>query len=157
MRRARDHDAQWHNGRVFGLVYHISDEIDDLLKEAYTMFFSENGLNPTAFPSLSKFENEIVAMASNLLGGDDKVAGTMTSGGTESLLMAVKTARDYARAKRGITAPEIILPTTAHPALDKAGEYFNVRMIHIPVRDDFRADVEATRRAITPNTIMLVG
>ena len=157
MRRARDHDAQWHNGRVFGLVYHISDEIDDLLKEAYTMFFSENGLNPTAFPSLSKFENEIIAMASNLLGGDDKVAGTMTSGGTESLLMAVKTARDYARAKRGITAPEIILPTTAHPALDKAGEYFNVRMIHIPVRDDFRADVEATRRAITPNTIMLVG
>ena len=157
MRRARDHDAQWHNGRVFGLVYHISDEIDDLLKEAYTMFFSENGLNPTAFPSLSKFENEIVAMASNLLGGDDKVAGTMTSGGTESLLLAVKTARDYARAKRGITAPEIILPTTAHPALDKAGEYFNVRMIHVPVRDDFRADVEATRRAITPNTIMLVG
>ncbi len=157
MRRARDHDAQWHNGRVFGLVYHISDEIDDLLKEAYTMFFSENGLNPTAFPSLSKFENEIVAMASNLLGGDEQVAGTMTSGGTESLLMAVKTARDYARAKRGITAPEIILPTTAHPALDKAGEYFNVRMIHIPVRDDFRADVEATRRAITPNTIMLVG
>ena len=157
MRRARDHDAQWHNGRVFGLVYHISDEIDDLLKEAYTMFFSENGLNPTAFPSLSKFENEIVAMASNLLGGDEQVAGTMTSGGTESLMMAVKTARDYARAKRGITAPEIILPTTAHPALDKAGEYFNVRMIHIPVRDDFRADVEATRRAITPNTIMLVG
>lgn len=157
MRRARDHDAQWHNGRVFGLVYHISDEIDDLLKEAYTMFFSENGLNPTAFPSLSKFENEIIAMASNLLGGDDKVAGTMTSGGTESLLMAVKTARDYARAKRGITAAEIILPTTAHPALDKAGEYFNVRMIHIPVCDDFRADVEATRRAITPNTIMLVG
>ncbi|MBL0347482.1 aspartate aminotransferase family protein [Candidatus Villigracilis affinis] len=157
MRRARDKDAQWQNGKVFGLVYHISEEIDDLLKEAYTMFFSENGLNPTAFPSLSKFENEIIAMASNLLGGDDKVAGTMTSGGTESLLMAVKTARDYARAKRGITNPEIILPSTAHPALDKAGEYFNVSMIHIPVRDDFRADVEATRRAITPNTIMLVG
>ncbi|NOT05835.1 MAG: aspartate aminotransferase family protein [Anaerolineales bacterium] len=157
MRHARDHDAQWHNGRVFGLVYHISDEIDDLLKEAYTMFFSENGLNPTAFPSLSKFENEIIAMASNLLGGDEQVAGTMTSGGTESLLMAVKTARDYARAKRGITAPEIVMPTTAHPAFDKAGEYFNVRIIHIPVRDDFRADVEAMRRAITKNTIMLVG
>ena len=157
MRRARDKDAQWQNGRVFGLVYHISDEIDDLLKEAYTLFFSENGLNPTAFPSLSKFENEIIAMASSLLGGDDKVAGTMTSGGTESLLMAVKTARDFARAKHGITQPEIIIPSTAHPALDKAGEYFNVRMVHIPVRDDFRADVEATRRAITPNTIMLVG
>jgi sphinganine-1-phosphate aldolase len=157
MRRARDHDAQWQNGRVFGLVYHISDEIDDLLKEAYTMFFSENGLNPTAFPSLSKFENEIIAMASNLLGGDDKVAGTMTSGGTESLLMAVKTARDYARAKWAIKDPEIVMPTTAHPAFDKAGEYFGVRIIHVPVRDDFRADVESMRRAITNNTIMLVG
>lgn len=157
MRRARDQDAQWKNGRVFGLVYHISDEIDDLLKEAYTLFFSENGLNPTVFPSLSRFENEIIAMASSLLGGDEKAAGSMTSGGTESLLMAVKTARDYARAKRGISQPEILIPSTAHPALDKAGEYFNVRMIHIPVRDDFRADVEATRRAITPNTILLVG
>ncbi len=157
MRRARDHDAQWQNGRVFGLVYHISDEIDDLLKEAYTMFFSENGLNPTAFPSLSKFENEIIAMAADLLGGDDKVAGTMTSGGTESLLMAVKTARDYARAKWSIKDPEIVMPSTAHPAFDKAGEYFNVRIVHVPVRNDFRADVESMRRAITPNTIMLVG
>jgi len=157
MRRARDRDAQWQNGRVFGLVYHISDEIDDLLKEAYTLFFSENGLNPTAFPSLGRFENEVIAMAANLLGGDDRVAGTMTSGGTESLLMAVKTARDYARARWAVKDPEILLPVTAHPAFDKAGEYFNVRMVHIPVRGDFRADVEATRRAITKDTIMLVG
>jgi sphinganine-1-phosphate aldolase len=157
MQRARDGDAQWQNGRVFGLVYHISDEIDDLLKEAYTMFFSENGLNPTAFPSLSKFENEVVAMAANLLNGDEHVVGTFTSGGTESLLMAVKTARDYARGTWAIKDPEIVLPTTAHPAFDKAGEYFNVRMVHVPVRDDFRADVRAMRDAITNNTIMLVG
>ena len=117
MRAARDRDVQWQNGRAFGLVYHVSDEIDELLKEAYTMFFSENGLNPTAFPSLSKFENEVVAMAAHLLGGDENVVGTMTSGGTESLLMAVKTARDFARVQWSVKDPEIILPSTAHPAL----------------------------------------
>jgi glutamate/tyrosine decarboxylase-like PLP-dependent enzyme len=158
MRAARDHDIEWQRGRAFGLVYHISEEIDELLKDAFTMFFSENGLNPTAFPSLRKFESEVVAMTASLLGGDSNVCGNMTTGGTESLLMAVKTARDWARIhKRDIITPEIILPITAHPAFDKAGDYFNVRMVHVPVREDFRADVEAMRRAITSNTIMMVG
>jgi len=158
MRAARDHDIQWQRGRVFGLVYHISEEIDELLKDAFTMFFSENGLNPTAFPSLRKFESEVVAMTASLLGGDSNVCGNMTTGGTESLLMAVKTARDWARKHHlEITAPEIVLPTTAHPAFDKAGSYFDVKMVHVPMRDDFRADVEAMQEAITPNTIMMVG
>jgi glutamate/tyrosine decarboxylase-like PLP-dependent enzyme len=157
MRLAREHDVRWQQGRVFGLVYHLSDEIDDLLKEAYTMFFSENGLNPTAFPSLSKFENEIIAMAGSLLGGDENVVGTLTSGGTESLLLAVKTARDWARAEWAIKDPEIILPTTAHPAFDKAGEYFDVRIVRVPVREDLRADVKAMRQAISNDTIMLAG
>jgi len=158
MRAVRDHDIQWQRGRVFGLVYHISEEIDELLKEAFTMFFSENGLNPTAFPSLRKFESEVVAMTASLLGGDSDVCGNMTTGGTESLLMAVKTARDWARKHHPeITDPEVVLPVTAHPAFDKAGSYFNVKMVHVPVRDDFRADVEAIRDAITPNTIMMVG
>jgi sphinganine-1-phosphate aldolase len=158
MRAARDHDIKWQEGRVFGLVFHISEEIDDLLKAAFTMFFSENGLNPTAFPSLRKFESEVVAMTASLLGGDSNVCGNMTTGGTESLLMAVKTARDWARAHQpDIVAPEIVMPVTAHPAFDKAGEYFGVRIVHVPVRDDFRADVDAMRRAITKNTIMMVG
>ena len=158
MRAARDHDIEWQRGRAFGLVYHISEEIDELLKEAFTMFFSENGLNPTAFPSLRKFESEVVAMTASLLGGDSNVCGNMTTGGTESLLMAVKTARDWARKHYpGITAPEIILPVTAHPAFDKAGSYFDVKMVHVPVRDDFRADVDAMQKAITANTIMMVG
>jgi len=158
MRAARDHDIQWQQGRVFGLVYHISEEIDDLLKEAFTMFFSENGLNPTAFPSLRKFESEVVAMTASLLGGDEHVCGNMTTGGTESLLMAVKTARDWARIHQPeVTAPEIVMPITAHPAIDKAGEYLNVRIVHVPVGDDFRADVDAMQGAITPNTIMMVG
>jgi glutamate/tyrosine decarboxylase-like PLP-dependent enzyme len=157
MRQARERDARWQQGRVFGLVYHVSDEIDDLLKEAYTMFFSENGLNPTAFPSLNKFENEVVAMTASLLGGDGHVAGSMTTGGTESLLMAVKTARDWARNEWGVEDPEILLPSTAHPAFDKAGDYFGVRVVRVPVREDFRADVEAMASMISKQTIMVGG
>jgi sphinganine-1-phosphate aldolase len=158
MRAARDHDIKWEQGRVFGLVYHISDEIDNLLKEAFTMFFAENGLNPTAFPSLRKFETEVVAMTAALLGGDQNVCGNITTGGTESLLMAVKTARDWSRVHRpGIREPEMVLPLTAHPAFDKAAEYFGVRAVHVPVRANFRADVEAMRASITPNTILMAG
>jgi glutamate/tyrosine decarboxylase-like PLP-dependent enzyme len=158
MRAARDHDVKWQQGRAFGLVYHVSQEIDALLQEAYTLFFSENGLNPTAFPSLRKFETEVVTMTAALLGGDENVVGTMTSGGTESDLMAVKVARDWARQHRPeIERPEVVMPVTAHPAIDKAGDYFGVRIVHVPVRADFRADVEAMRAAITPNTILLVA
>ena len=158
MQAARDHDVQWQRGRVFGLVYHINDEIDELLKEASNLFFSENGLNPTAFPSLRKFETEIVAMTASLLGGDASTAGNVTSGGTESLLCAVKTARDWARAEHPeITAPEILMPVTAHPAFEKAAEYFDVRVVKTPVRADFRADVKAMNANITPNTILMIG
>jgi glutamate/tyrosine decarboxylase-like PLP-dependent enzyme len=97
-------------------------------------------------------------MTAALLGGDGQTVGNMTSGGTESILMAVKTARDWARAtKPAITEPEILLPATAHPAFDKAAHYFSVKTVHVPVGADFRADIAATRAAVTPNTILLVG
>jgi glutamate/tyrosine decarboxylase-like PLP-dependent enzyme len=158
MKAARDHDVKWREGRVFSLVFNAGDEVSEVLKEAYQLYFSENGLNPTAFPSLKKFETEVVSMVASLLNGDDEVVGNMTTGGTESLLMAVKTARNYARATRPeITTPEVVLPMTAHPAFEKAAEYFDVKMVHVPVREDYRADVAAMEAAITPNTIMLVG
>src|SRR5512147_2800884 len=115
MKAARDKDVRWREGRVFSLVFNAGDEVNDVLKDAYSLFFSENGLNPTAFPSLKKFETEVVAMVAALLGGDANVVGNMTTGGTESLLMAVLTAREYARAaKPHITAPEMVLPASAH-------------------------------------------
>lgn len=158
MREAREHDARWHEGRTWSLVYHISDEATDLLKDAYMLFFSENGLNPMAFPSLRKFESEVVAMTAGLLGGDSETVGNMTSGGTESILMAVKTARDWALAgDPENTTPEMILPASAHPAFQKAANYFSVKAVRIPVGSDFRAHVAATRAAITRNTILIVG
>lgn len=158
MRALRDRDANWREGKTWSLVFHAGDEVTELLKEAYAMFFSENGLNPMAFPSLKKFEAEVISMTASLLGGSTQVAGNMTTGGTESILMAVKTAREWARSRNPAnTVPEMILPVTAHPAFDKAGHYFCVKPVHVPVGPDFRADVEATRAAITPRTILVVG
>jgi glutamate/tyrosine decarboxylase-like PLP-dependent enzyme len=158
MKAARDKDVRWREGRVFSLVFNAGDEVSDVLKEAYLLFFAENGLNPTAFPSLKKFETEVVAMTASLLGGDEHVVGNMTTGGTESLLMTVKTAREYARATRpDIQAPDMVLPASAHPAFDKAAHYFGVKAIRAPIRSDYRADVDAMEKAITPNTILMVG
>ncbi len=157
MRDARDHDVQWQKGRAFSLVYRASNDVDELLKEASLLFFSENGLNPSAFPSLRKFETEILAMTASLL-GDENAVGAVTSGGTESLLMAVKTARDWARKHHPqIKQPEMILPVSAHPAFEKAAEYFDVKAVRTPLMPDSRADAEAMRKAITPNTILMVG
>jgi glutamate/tyrosine decarboxylase-like PLP-dependent enzyme len=123
------------------------------------MYLSENALDPTVFPSLLRMENEVVAMAAAHLNGDAEVAGNFTSGGTESIILAVKTARDYTRARRPeVTAPEIVLPATAHAAFQKAAHYLCVKPVLVPVDPrSFKADIDAVRRAITPNTILLVG
>ncbi|HEY58968.1 MAG TPA: aspartate aminotransferase family protein [Anaerolineae bacterium] len=157
MREMKARDAPWREGKVFSMVYYVDDELTEVLKAASALFFSENALNPTAFPSIRQMETEVVAMTAALLGGDEETVGTLTSGGTESLLMTVKTARDWGRDQKGITEPEMILPLTAHPAFEKAAHYFGVRPVHIPVGPDFRADLDALERAFTPNTVLVVG
>lgn len=158
MEAARAHDVQWRQGQVFSLVFDAGDAVNELAKAAYTTFFSENGLNPTAFPSLRRFETEVVAMVGGLLGGGGHTAGNMTTGGTESILLAVLTAREWARANRPkISRPEMVLPSTAHPAFDKAAHYFGVKAVRVPVGDGFRADVDAMRQAITLDTVLVVG
>jgi glutamate/tyrosine decarboxylase-like PLP-dependent enzyme len=154
----RKNDADWRGAKTWSLVYFAGEDILEVAKSAYLAFFSENGLNPLAFQSLKRFENEAVSMAAEMLGGGPEAAGTLSSGGTESILLAVKTARDWARAKKpGVKQPEMILPLSAHPSFEKAGHYFNVKSVHIPLDSEFRADVEAARKAITGNTILMVG
>jgi glutamate/tyrosine decarboxylase-like PLP-dependent enzyme len=157
MREYREADIDWRSAKAWSLVYHLGDEHSEFLKKAHNLFFSENALNPVAFRSLKRFESEVIRMTANLFHGDPEVVGTMTSGGTESLLLTVQTYRDKARADRGIGQPEIVLPTTAHAAFDKAGHYFGVKIVHVPVGDDFRADVKAMEKRINTNTILLVG
>lgn len=158
MQARRSKDAEWQTGKAFCLVYHPGEERSRMIKEAYNMFFTENALNPTAFPSLRQFEAEVVSMSAGLLRGDEKVAGSLTSGGTESILLAVKTARSWAsKHKPGVAMPEVIIPETAHPAFHKAFYYFGVKGVMVPVREDFRVDVQKVKEAITENTVMIVG
>ncbi|MDH3260668.1 MAG: aspartate aminotransferase family protein [Acidimicrobiia bacterium] len=158
MRDMRANDADWHSGQTWSLVYHAGDEHAAFLKEAHGTFFSENALNPIAFPSLRRFETEVVRMTATMLNGDNNVAGTMTSGGSESILMAVKTYRDQARQLHPeIRRPEMVLPVTAHAAFLKAGHYFGVEPVLVRLADDLRVDVSAMRAEVGPNTILLVG
>ncbi len=152
--------AKWKQGYVSGAVYHGDESHIDFLNRVYAINSQSNPLHADVWPSTTKFEAEIVSMTAGMLGADktsDEIVGTISSGGTESILLAMKTYRDWARATKGITQPEIIAPTTAHAAFDKAAEYFGMKTIRIPVGPDHVADVAATEKAITPNTIALVG
>lgn len=154
-------ESRWKDGKVSGAVYNGDDAHIDFMNRVYALHSQSNPLHADVWPSTTKFEAEIVAMTASMLGMDagmsPEICGTVTSGGTESILLAMKTYRDWARETKGITAPEMIVPTTAHAAFDKAAQYFGIKMIRIPVAPDFRADVAATRQAITPGTIVLVG
>jgi glutamate/tyrosine decarboxylase-like PLP-dependent enzyme len=156
MRQMRAEDAKWKDGKTFSLVYFAGEDVSSLLKDAYGEFMAENGLSPLAFPSLRRFEAEVVKICVDLFHGDDEACGSMTSGGSESVMMAVKTARDWARAK-GIAHPEMILPSTIHPVFEKAGHYFDVKIHHAPIGPDFRVDVAAVEKLINPNTALIVG
>lgn len=155
----RENDMPWRDGRTWAYIYDPGRDAEEVIKQAYMMYLTENGLDPTVFPSALRLETELVAMAAAHLNGDENVVGNFTSGGTESIICAVKAARDFARAKRPhIKAPEILLPTTGHAAFHKAAHYLDVNVVTVPVDPvSFKADVDAMREAITPNTILLMG
>lgn len=149
-------DLDWRGGKIWSLVYFAGEDVAQVIRDAYSTAIYTNGLGPTAFKSLKKLESEVIAMTGELLGLPEAV-GNMTSGGTESILMAMKTARDWAKAGKGITEPEVVLPTTAHPAFHKAAQYLGVKIALTPIGEDYRADVAAVREAITENTVLVVG
>jgi len=155
----RRDDVDWRSGRTFGYVYDPGREAMEVSKEAYMMFLTENALDFTVFPSMLQLENELVAMSAAHVGGDDQVVGNFTSGGTESIILAVKACRDYHRDKRPeIKEPEMILPKTGHAAFHKAAHYLDLKVVSVPVKaEDFRADAPLMKQAITPNSIMIVG
>ena len=153
----RGGDARWQDGRTFGMVYDAGPEAHEVVEAAALMFLHDNALNTGAFPSLGKIQSDVVGIANGLLHAPEGAAGFMTSGGTESILMAVKGARERGRAERGITAPEMVVPSSAHAAFHKAAHYFGLQIHTVPVRDDYRADVDAMAAAITDQTVLVVG
>jgi glutamate/tyrosine decarboxylase-like PLP-dependent enzyme len=163
---AEEENAKWKTGQVSGTFYHAGDEHRAFLNKVFSLFSHENTLQFDLCPSMFKMESEIISMTAAMLNADavkahnpqDQVCGTVTSGGTESILMAMKAYRDWARVDKGIAEPEIIMPHTAHPAFDKAGKYFGLKMVHIPVSaPDFRVDPRAVEAQINANTAAIVG
>jgi sphinganine-1-phosphate aldolase len=163
--RAIEQD-RWKEGYASGSVYNGDAEHIEFVNKVYAIQSQANQLHSDLWPSSAKFEAEIIAMTAHMLGagqtdapfGSERgICGSVTSGGSESILLAMKTYRDFARAKRNITAPEIVLPISAHAAFHKAGQYFNIQLKIVPMDADFRADVAAVEAAITPNTIALVA
>jgi sphinganine-1-phosphate aldolase len=152
-------EATWKEGFASGAVYHGDDEHIQFLSKVYAINSQSNPLHPDIWPSTTKFEAEIVSMTANMLHGsaEEGVCGTVSSGGTESILLAMKTYRDWAEAEKGIIEPEIIAPVTAHAAFTKAAQYFKMKIIRTPIGEDFQADVDAIKEAITDNTVALVG
>ena len=153
----RVNDVAWREGRAFSLAYHAGAEAISVAEEAYRRFSGENALSTDAFPSLRQIQSDVVAMAGSWLGATSDSAGFMTSGGTESILMAVKAARDRLLKERTITQPNIVLPTSAHAAFDKACAYFGVESRRVAVGTDWRADVSAMRTCVDSNTVLIVA
>jgi sphinganine-1-phosphate aldolase len=159
---AEREDAPAREGKISGSLYHGGEEHFTFLAEVYRLFSHMNVLQRDMYPSATKFEGEIISMALALLNADsadaegDAPCGVVTFGGSESLFEILLVYRERGR-ERGIAQPEVVIPVTAHVALDKAAHYLGVELVHAPVGDDFAADPDAIADSITPNTVALVG
>jgi glutamate/tyrosine decarboxylase-like PLP-dependent enzyme len=139
----RAQDAPTHGGRVLSYVYDSGlAELDELAAAAILAVQPVNGLDPTTFTSVAVMEREVVAFARDLLHGDDEVVGSVTTGGTESCLLAVKTARDVWRENGGRGIPRLLAPVTVHAAFQKAAHYFGLELDLVPVEADGRVAAE---------------
>ena len=162
---AEEEDAMGDAGRVSGSIYHGSRDHYQFLTQAYGLFAHANVLHRDMYPSATKLEGEILAMTASLLHGSavsdhhpgEEVCGVVTFGGTEGLINAMLVYRERGRVEKGISAPEVIIPVTAHVALQKAAHMLDIEIIQAPLRDDWRADVDWMRDHVTPNTIAIVG
>ncbi len=155
LREMQQADLPVHGGRTLAYVYDSGDdEVARVGSAAVAAYAASNALDPTAFPSLLRMENELVGFACELLDAPATAVGSVTSGGTESVLLAVQAARD---SRPAVTAPSMVIPATAHAAFHKAAHYFGVRAVVVPVGDDFRADAAATAAAIDDTTVLVVA
>jgi glutamate/tyrosine decarboxylase-like PLP-dependent enzyme len=153
----KQNDVRWREGRAFTLAYNAGDDVIAVAEEAYRRFSTENALNTDAFPSLRRIQSEVVGIVTDWLEGGSEAAGFMTTGGTESLLLAVKAARERGRREKGIERPNVVLPASAHAAFEKGCYYFGLESRRVPVGDDWRADVQAMEAAVDDDTVLVVG
>ncbi len=145
-------------GKTWGLVYYASKEHNQFLQKVYSQFSSQNALNPMAFKSLKTMEKEVIEMTTSLFHGGSEAVGVMTSGGTESILMAILAYRQRARKlKPWVRRPEIIAPESVHVAFNKACKYYDIKLVLAPLNKDYTVDVNWVKKKINRNTIAIVG
>ncbi|AIG98203.1 MULTISPECIES: aspartate aminotransferase family protein [Archaeoglobus] len=152
-------DFEPHSRRMWGHIYYAGlKDVVELARKAYLMYMDKTMLDFTCFPSLLRMEREVVRMASSLLNGDEEVVGNFTYGGTESIMLALKAAREkFRKEEGGNVVPEIVLPATAHPAFWKSAEYLGMRCLRAKLDDELRADVETVKELVGDKTAMIVG
>ena len=153
-------DSPYHEGRISGSIYSGDEAHYAFLNEVFGHYSHANVLQRDMYPSATRFEGEIIAMTADLLHapvvGGEGPCGVLTSGGTESLMNPLLVYREWGRA-RGITQPNVVLPATAHPALDKGAHYFGIELRKAAVTDEFVADMDSVRSLVDANTVALVG
>jgi len=152
---AHTEDAQGDKGTVSGSLYCGDHDHYAFLGDVFNLFSHANVLQRDMYPSATKFEGEIIAMTSSLLHGTG--VGVVTSGGSESLITALYSYREHARETRGVTRPNVVMPTTAHVALDKGAHWMGIEVRHAAIGADYRADVAAMAELIDDQTIAIVG
>lgn len=148
--------VEWQKGKVSGTVYHGGSDMSKLLAKAYEMYSVSNPLHPDVFPATRVMEAHILSMTSRLFNAPGSF-GNITSGGTESILMACKAYRDRAKDLFNIVDPEMIIPETAHAAFDKAASYFKIKVRHASLGNDWKVNLKVVESLITRNTVMIVG
>lgn len=152
----KENDYDWRAGRIPIYVYHDTDELLTVSREAYALYFTENALGKRAFPSVARMEEDLLRMALALFHAPAESGGSFTSGGTESIFLALKTARDHFKATRSVPGRlNIVIPLTAHPAFDKAAQFLDVDVNRTGLGADLRADLDQMGKAIDSNTVLV--
>lgn len=151
-------DVNWKEGRLWSLVYHVDDEHKEFLEQAHNLYSSENYMSPFAFPSLKRMEDELIAMCASLFNGGSFAVGAMTSSGTESIFLAVKSYLDKARKENRIKGtPELIATPSLHPAFNKAAQVLGIKFIRLKRNKDLSFSTDAIAQAISPNTLLIAA
>lgn len=155
---AKKDDYSWRQGRMALYYYYLDEELKRVQQEAYAAYWTENNMAHRAFPSLKRLESDVVEMGLSLLHAPPEATATFTSGGSESIFLALKTARDWARAEKGIVRPKAVVPRTCHPTFTRAAHYLGMEVVRVrTTRNDFRADVAGMARTIDADTILVMG
>lgn len=157
LKEMRGGEVAYRECKAIGGIYEDDQHHFDLLNQVYALYSDSNALYPMIFPALRKMECEILRMTANLLHGDSNVVGSLNSGGSESIMVAMKGYRDRSLKMYGITKPEVLICDSTHPAFVKAGHYLNINVIRIPMDKDLRMDMNIMKSKVTKNTICIVA